>query len=188
MDVLVLGPQGPDVDEATQALTDAGHAVRRCVTPESLALSPAGCVGAVDHGDCPFAGPVDVALMVGAGVSAEGLAPVGLGCAARHNVPITTLAADEQVVASCEAALRSRDEEWTDRLRVLLRRDDVTCRTTRHLGGLHLAIEADLPADDPTAPGRLAARAYDVVRNEIPGGLTSLDVSVVGAGGGESGN
>ena len=35
MDVLVLGPQGAEVDDAAQKLTAAGHGVHRCVTEES---------------------------------------------------------------------------------------------------------------------------------------------------------
>jgi hypothetical protein len=180
MDVLVLGPQGAEVDEAARKLTAAGHGVHRCVTEESALDSPAGGVGAGDHSACPLGGPVDVALMVGEGPTSEGIAPMGLGCATRDHLPLATLFEGETAVAACEAALRTRDTEWTDRLRTLLGRDDVTCRTTRHLSGLHLAIDADLPADDPAAAGKLATRAYDAVRNDLPRGLTSVDVSVTG--------
>ena len=52
--------------------------------------------------------------------------------------------------------------------------------STRHGATLHVTVTADIDPEDDETVGQLSMRAYDVVRNHLPSGITSVGVGIAG--------
>lgn len=178
MEVLLLGAGRADVDAVAQQLTRFGHGVHRCAPPPDQAQSDALCAGDVHPNLCPLMRPIDVTIVVDSGPAAEGLEPIGIGCAIRDKVPMATIHPGEDPVAAATAALSARDTLWAGELKELLDRDDLRCTSHRKGVTLHVTITGDIDPNDSATTTRLSSRLYDIVRDQVPSGIRSIGVGV----------
>ncbi len=98
----------------------------------------------------------------------------------REHLPLALVAPGSDPVAAAHDVVRRRDEAWSAALRDLTGRPEITCASTRHGGTLHVTVSADIDPEDDETVGQLSTRAYDVVRNHLPSGITSVGVGIAG--------